>query len=265
MAVRVAPEQAELVLAELLELAPGGVEETTVGDGTVEYAVYGAPGELPALPELRAVAGEALVDVRSEEIPDDWQDRWRSFHRPLVIDSRLAVRPPWEPHQRTSLDVVIDPGRAFGTGSHPTTRLCLELLLSLEPGGPLVDVGCGSGVLAITAAKLGWDPVLGLDLDPAAVEATRENARRNEVDIEVRRFDLRVDPVPAAPTLVANLVAPLLVELAPNIPGGVERLIASGLLAEEADRVAAALRDRGMRVRQRTDMAGWTALLLGEL
>jgi ribosomal protein L11 methyltransferase len=251
------------VLAELLELAPGGVEETTLGDGTVEYAVYGAPGELPALPELRAAAGQALVDVRSEEISNDWQYRWRSFHRPLVIDSVLAVRPPWEPEQGTSLDVVIDPGQAFGTGSHPTTRLCLELLLSLEPAGAFVDLGCGSGVLAITAAKLGWDPVLGLDLDPAAVAATRENAGRNEVGIEVRRFDLRVDTLPAAPTLAANLLEPLLVGLAPNLPDGVERLIASGLLAEEADRVSAAFRDRGLGVRQRKDMSGWTALLLG--
>jgi ribosomal protein L11 methyltransferase len=251
------------VLAELLELAPGGVEETTLADGTVEYAVYGAPGELPTLPELQAAAGLALVDVRSEEIADDWQDRWRSHHRPLVIDSRLAVRPPWEPAQETSLEVVIDPGQAFGTGSHPTTRLCLELLLSLEPAGEFVDLGCGSGVLAITAAKLGWGPILGVDLDPAAVDATRENAARNGVDIEVRRLDVRVDPLPAAPTVVANLVEPLLVGLAPNLPRVVEKLIASGLLAEEADRVARAFAARGLGELARRSLGEWTALLLG--
>lgn len=252
------------MLAELLELAPSGVEELTLADGTVEYAVYGAPGELPALPDLTAAAGEALVEVSTQEIADDWEHRWRQFHKPLVLDQRLTVRPPWErPGGRTELDVVIDPGQAFGTGAHPTTRLCLELLLSLRPAGPLVDLGCGSGVLAITAARLGFRPVVGLDYDPAAVEASLENARVNGVEIEVQRFDLRTERLPAATTVVANLLGPLLVELAPQLPRGVESLIASGLLAEEAERVAAAFRGRGMRVRERRDAASWSALLMG--
>jgi ribosomal protein L11 methyltransferase len=257
------PEQAELVLAELLELAPSGVEEVALADGTVEYAVYGAPGELPALPDLTAAAGEALVEVSTEEIADDWEHRWRQFHKPLVLDRRLTVRPPWEPPDgRTELDVVIDPGQAFGTGAHPTTRLCLELLLSLRPAGPLVDLGCGSGVLAITAAKLGFRPVYGLDYDLAAVEASVQNARLNGVEIAVERFDVRVDPLPAAQTVLANLLGPLLVELAQGVPRGATTLIASGLLAEEADRVAAAFRGPGLRVSERRDMAGWAALLL---
>lgn len=253
------------MLVELLELAPGGVEETTLRDGTVEYAVYGAPGELPAMPDVRAAAGDALVEVHSEEIADDWPDRWRSFHKPMVIGSRLAVRPPWEPEQGTWLEVVIDPGQAFGTGSHPTTRLCLELLLALAPTGSLVDLGCGSGVLAITAAKLGWDPVLGLDLDPAAVAATRDNAARNEVQIGVRRFDLRVDPLPHAQILVANLVESLLVglaaklELAP-VPS---QVIASGLLRREADHVAEAFAARGLHELDRRSAGEWTAVLVG--
>lgn len=251
------------MLAELLELAPSGVEEVTCADGTIEYAVYGAPGELPALPELVAAAGGALVDVRTEEIADDWERRWREFHKPLVLDRRLTVRPPWEPPRgETELDIVIDPGQAFGTGAHPTTRLCLELLLSLEPAGGLVDLGCGSGVLAITAAKLGFGPIVGLDNDPAAVEASLQNAELNGVEIDVRRFDLRTAPLPDAATVVANLLGPLLVELAPSLPGSVEHLIVSGLLAEETDRVAAAFRDPGLRVRERRDMADWTALLL---
>lgn len=242
------------------------MEEATLADGTVEYAVYGAPGELPALPDLQAAASGALVDVRSEEIADDWEDRWRSFHRSLVIDGRLAVRPPWEAEQGTWLEVVIDPGQAFGTGSHPSTRLCLDFLLSLEPTGGLVDLGCGSGVLAITAAKLGWDPVLGLDLDPAAVDATRENAARNDVDLEARRFDLRVDPLPAAPTLVANLLEPLLVALAKRLQTSSQlptRLIASGLLQEEADRVSEAFATHGLRELEQRRSGDWAALLLG--
>jgi ribosomal protein L11 methyltransferase len=249
----------------LLELAPGGVEETTLADGTVEYAVYGAPGELPAMPDLRAAARDALVEVRTEEIADDWPDRWRSFHRPLVMGRRLAVRPPWESEQGTALEVVIDPGAAFGTGSHPTTTLCLEFLLSLEPTGGLVDLGCGSGVLAITAAKLGFNPVLGLDFDPAAVDATRQNAARNDVKLEVLRSDLRVDPLPPAPTVVANLLESLLVTLAGRLDTArrPRRLIAGGLLREEADRVAEAFALHGLNELHRRSSGDWAALLLG--
>ena len=174
------------MLAELLELAPQGVEERDPGGGTVEYALYGAPGELPTLPDLKAAAGDALVDVFTEEVAADWAERWRQFHRPVVIEDRLTVRPPWEPPGHTEIDLVIDPGRAFGTGAHPTTRLCLELLLELDRReGPFVDLGCGSGVLAIAAARLGFAPVAALDVEVAAVEATRENANRNGVALDV--------------------------------------------------------------------------------
>ena len=182
LAVRVRREQAEIVLAELLSLAPSGVEEVAIGSGSdavVEYAVYGAPGELPALPDLTAACGEALVEVRTSEIADDWDRRWRSFHRPLVLGDRLAVRPPWESLVGTSIEIVIDPAQAFGTGAHATTRLCLELMLSLSAGGGFLDLGCGSGVLAIAAVALGWDPVVALDYDPASVQATGDNARVN--------------------------------------------------------------------------------------
>lgn len=264
-----------MVLAELLELAPGGVEESRLPDGSVEYAVYGAPGELPALPALKAAAGEALVEVRSEEVADDWQDRWREFHKPLVMDSRLAVRPPWEPPQGTAVDVVIDPGRAFGTGAHATTRLCLELMVEIsfawrkkspkmEPAlGPLLDLGCGSGVLAIAAAKLGWGPVLAVDNDPSAVAAARENAGANRVEVEVRRLDLRTDPLPSAPTVVANLLGPLLMALASRLASPPpKRLIAGGLLREEADRVAGAFALRGLQERERRLDGDWGTLLL---
>ena len=178
LAVRVRRADAELVLAELLELAPSGVEEVDVDTATVEYAVYGSPGELPELPALQAAAGDALVEVRTTEVADDWADRWREFHKPLVLGERLAVRPPWEPEQGTALDLVIDPGRAFGTGAHATTRLCLELLLELPARGSAIDLGCGSGVLAIAAAMLGHGPVLALDYDQLAVDATRSEERR---------------------------------------------------------------------------------------
>ena len=147
LAIRVARADAEAVLAELLELAPGGLEEREDGDA-IEYVLYGAPGELPALPDVRAAAGGALVDVSTSEIPDDWSERWKAYHRPVDVSwrfRRLRVRPPWEPPLADGLDVEIDPGQAFGTGAHHTTRLCLELLLELEPAGALADWGCGSG------------------------------------------------------------------------------------------------------------------------
>lgn len=262
LAVRVRRADAETVLAELLELAPNGVEEREDGE-VVEYAVYGAPGELPELPDVRAAAGSALVEIATREIPDDWYDGWKRFHRPLDAGGRLWVRPPWAQARPDRLDIAIDPGQAFGTGAHHTTRLCLELLLDLPASGSFADVGCGSGVLGIAAAKLGWAPVVGLDHETAAVEAARANAAVNGVELEVRRWDARRDPLPAAETIAANLLRPLLLtvaeRLAPPLP---RHLVASGLLREETDEVAAAFAARGLRERARREAGEWAALLL---
>ncbi len=278
LALRVRREDAEVALAELLELAPSGVEERELdGGGVIEYAVYGAPGELPALPDLHAAVGGAIVEVVTEEIADDWHERWKAFHKPVDVPagarggSGLRVRPPWEPALAApgpaTEELVIDPGQAFGTGAHHTTRLCLELLLELEPGGPCVDVGCGSGVLAIAAARLGWSPVLGLDHEAESVAATRDNARANGVTVEARRFDLLFDgPSPGAPTVLANLLRPLLLRVAETgFAGAVvpDALIASGLLAHEADEVAAAFAaSLGLREAARHHGGEWAALLL---
>ncbi len=259
------------MLAELLELAPSGVEEVSVSAEIVEYAVYGPPGELPALPDVRAAAGGALVEVSTSEIADDWAERWREFHRPLVLDGRLTVRPPWEPPGTTPIDLVIDPGQAFGTGAHATTRLCLELMLGLSQGsdgealGSLLDLGCGSGVLAIAAARLGWAPVLALDYDPLSVTATAENARVNGVALEVRRHDLRTEPTPPADTVCANLLGALLIDWAAMLrsaSGLPARVIAGGLLERESDRVSTAFAEAGFRLDDRRVRGEWAALLL---
>ncbi|HEY3188632.1 MAG TPA: 50S ribosomal protein L11 methyltransferase, partial [Solirubrobacteraceae bacterium] len=185
----------------------------------IEYVIYGAPGEVPDLGDLRAAAGPALVDVVTSQVPDDWAERWKAWHRPVDVSwrfKRLRVRPPWEPPlDGAGLELVIDPGQAFGTGAHHTTRLCLELLLGLEPGGALADWGCGTGVLAIAAARLGFAPVLACDNDPNALAATLANAAANDVGgIAVERADLRRAPGPWAPTVCANLVRTLLLEVA---------------------------------------------------
>ena len=265
---------AERVLAELVELVPGGVEEDR-GEGYVEYAIYGPPGELPEMPDLQAAAGEGLVEIGTTEIPDDWADRWRDFHEPVVVgEGRIVVRPSWEAGapgvSAAEIDIVVDPGQAFGTGAHATTRCCLEILLELSDRGEakdaLVDWGTGSAVLAIAAAKLGWEPVTGVDHEIPAVEAARANAERNGVTGTFERLNLREQAPPVAPTVVANITAPLLLELGARIASGdIERprtLVLSGLLRTEVDRVAGAYAGAGLREESRRESGDWAALLL---
>jgi ribosomal protein L11 methyltransferase len=234
------------------------------GDGFVEFALYGSPGELPTFPEGSADVGGVRVEVRGEEVPDDWAERWKRFHVPVLVGGKLWVRPPWEePAVRPGvIEVVIDPGRAFGTGTHPTTRLCLELLLELDRRGSFADLGCGSGVLSIAASKLGFSPVRAYDSDRLAVDATLLNARENGVVLDaVERFDLRSGMPPVASVVAANLMRPLLLTLTATVrkePPSV--LIASGLLDHEADEVALAFAP--LVERRRLSMKGWTALLL---
>ncbi|MGA8365495.1 MAG: 50S ribosomal protein L11 methyltransferase [Solirubrobacteraceae bacterium] len=281
LALRVPREQAEVVLADLLELVPSGVEESDLEGGVVEYAIYGAPGELPVLPDLRAAVGDALVEISTSEIPDDWSERWRDFHRPITIPSPapervsgLRVRTPWEsPSEHPGLrEIVIDPGQAFGTGAHATTRLCLEMLLALaacdtERSG-LIDLGSGSGVLAIAAATLGYAPVLALDHDPLSVTAAEQNAAANGARIDVRRFDLRRDRWPGAyrqtsPVMLANLLRPLLLDLAQTLERPPRDLIVSGLLVGEAEEICRAFDRRlGMSERERRISGDWAAVWL---
>jgi ribosomal protein L11 methyltransferase len=288
LAVRCCPEQAELVLAELTVLAPNGVEEEH-GPGYVEYAIYGGEGELPEMGELEAAAGDSLVEVISTVVPDDWADRWQDFHKPLLVGERLWLRPSWEEPREGAVDLVVDPGRAFGTGAHPTTRLCLEFLLELEASGqahgPLTDLGTGSGVLAIAAAKLGWDPVSGYDHEPPSIEASITNAAANGVDAAFERQNLRESLPPLAPTTVANMTAPVLREVAAQLAGVPEgqgrasrsnsgeapgdpplalpaTLVLSGLLLDELGDIAAVFAPAGLVETERRLDGDWAALLL---
>jgi ribosomal protein L11 methyltransferase len=257
--VRVPRAHAEAILALLLDHVEG-VEERDAGED-VEYVLYGSRGELPALPEGAAALGDVLVQVRTDEVAGDWAERWKAFHRPVEAGP-FRVRPPWENATGDRIDIVVDPAQAFGTGGHHTTRLCLELLGDLElegRPGPFADWGCGTGVLAIAAAKLGFSPVVAVDHDVAAVAAARANAVANGAAIDVARRDLRREPAPPAPTVAANLVRPLLLELATVTPHRPERLIVSGLLHHEADEVREAL---GMEEVLRRRSGEWTALLL---
>ena len=178
-----------------------------------------------------------------------WEERWREFHRPVVV-GRLWVGPPWEPPDERLLPVVIEPGRAFGTGAHATTRLCLELLQGLPPAS-ILDVGCGSGVLAIAAAVLGHRPVTAVDADPAAVEATRENAARNSVTVKTRVADAASDDLPAADAAVANIALAAVEAIVPRLD--VRAAVTSGYLAHQRPRV------RGFRHIDRRFAAEWAA------
>jgi ribosomal protein L11 methyltransferase len=268
LAVRCEREYAERVLANLLELAPNGVEEER-GPGWVEFAIYGPPGEVPELGELRAAAGGSLVDVTTTSVPDDWTDRWSDFHRPIEVGGRIGVRPSWWDARDGLLDVVVDPGRAFGTGGHPTTRLCLGLLVELErageASGPLADWGTGSGVLAIAAARLGWGPIIACDREPASLEAVAANAEANGVELVIERLDVREDAPPPAPTVVANLTANLLLECARHLDAGdgaPATLVCSGMLESETDGVAAAFAPADLKEAERRTEGEWAALLL---
>jgi len=241
--VRVPLERAEEARAELLEFAAHGFEERDL-PGALELAVYGGPEVEEA---LRASFGE----VSSERVEPGWEDNWRAFHRPVEI-GRLWVGPPWEEAREGLLPVVIDPGGAFGTGAHPTTRLCLELLQELEPAS-LMDVGCGSGVLAIAAARLGFAPITALDNDPEAIEATLANAEANGVSFEVHLADVLADSLPAAELAVCNISLQALEELAPRLE--CKTLVASGFLTADQPKLS------GFEVVDRHEQAEWGALV----
>lgn len=285
LAVALDPEATDAVANFLWEAGAAGVVEEGE-DCSVALQAFFPPGTDPAetsrrladfLGDLRALAvstGPASVTV--SRIPEEaWAEAWRAHFRPLRIGRRLLVLPPWErppapPADEGRFAVVIEPGRAFGTGSHASTRGCLELLeraLGSRPVDHVLDVGTGSGILAIAAARLGAAAVVALDVDPDAVAAARENAGRNGVADRVR-VELGGPEAWAArpaPVVLANLLASALVRLAPAlgrctaVPG---RLIAGGLLVHEAPAVAASFVPDGFALAEVLEHEGWASLLL---
>jgi ribosomal protein L11 methyltransferase len=202
----------------MLELFPEGFEEIDRADGVELVAYTDAGGE----ERLWHVFG----GVRGENVAADWRDRWKEFHRPVRVGP-LWIGPPWHEPPPGATAIVIDPGRAFGTGAHPTTQLCVELLLELTPSG-VVDLGCGSGVLAIVAAKIGCAPVIALDADENAVAATRSNAKANGVQIDARLADVFRDDLPGVDIALANITRPALLTLAPRLQ--MRQVVSSGYL-----------------------------------
>jgi ribosomal protein L11 methyltransferase len=240
--MRLPAGQAEIARARLLDLAPEGFEEVEHGD-EVELAVYtDDEGER----RLRA----AFPRAASRPVESGWEDRWRAFHRPAIVGG-LWIGPPWETPPAGIEAVVVDPGRAFGTGAHPTTRACVELLARDGPRGSVLDAGCGSGVVAVAAARLGYAPILAVDLDEQAVEVARATCRANGVDGEVRQADVLLDDLPGTDLLIANIELRIVERLLART--GSARAITSGYLA--GDELAAP----GWKRVDRVEREGWAA------
>ena len=223
-----------------------------------------------ALGHLQAFGLRPIGDLRTRVVDEaDWAEAWKAHFHVLRIGRRLVIKPSWRRHHRTADEVVIDldPGMAFGTGLHPTTRLCLETLEAVAERGSLgraLDVGCGSGILSIAAVKLGATRALGVDIDPIAIEATLANARHNRVG---RRVRAREGSIPSGDgpfdLVLANLIAGLLVQHAANLAdelgaGGV--LIASGIFIDREPEVRQALEGAGLEIAGRRHETDWVAL-----
>lgn len=231
----------EAILDQLLPLLPAGVHE----EGALLSVFSGAPLERAA---LEAACGRSLAGWTVEEVPADWRARRaRLGTGGVVVGGRVSIRSPWDPPPPDGVvDVVVERrGSAFGSGSHPTTQMCVALLLELPVGGGAADLGCGVGTLAIAAAKLGWGPVVGVDRVPVAVEVARENVSRNGVAVDVAVADLAVDPVPLAPLLLVNAPPPVHRRVAESLTGEVRHVIVSGIVAEEVEAVLAGYRAAG--------------------
>jgi ribosomal protein L11 methyltransferase len=231
----------EDALDALLPLLPGGVHSD---DGRlVTYS--GAPLDRAA---LEAAAGP-LAGWTVDEVPADWRER--RISRGVVIADRVCIRSPFDREPAPGLiDVVVERrGSAFGSGSHPTTQMCVALMLDLEPSGGAADLGCGVGTLAIAAAKLGWAPVVGVDRVAVAVEVARENVAGNGVAVECSVADLAVDEIPLAALLLVNAPPPVHERVAPALTPEVRHVIVSGIVAHETDAVVAAYRAAGYEPR----------------
>lgn len=225
----------------MLPLAPSGFEEVELGDA-LELAVY---TDAEGAERIAAAFGTSS----STPVEPDWEDRWREFHRPARAGG-LWIGPPWESPPAGEPAVVVDPGRAFGTGAHPTTRACIELLAG-QARGSVLDAGCGSGVIAVAAARLGFAPVLAVDRDPVAVDVALETARRNRVEIEAWAADVVTAPLPAVELVIANIELRVVEQLLGRRPAAVA--ITSGYFADEGPSA------RGWDRATRVELDGWAA------
>jgi len=279
LALRVGREDADRVETAVRADLPWALSREESED-EVELVFLVALAEEPDSDDLREMAGGGILAITRTEVAAEEA-------RPAIDAGRFHVRPPWlAPSgrarsgdeasgrersgdeasgrgRRGAIDLEIASGFAFGTGMHPTTQLCLELLPELEPGGALCDWGAGTGVLSIAAAKLGFGPVTAVEVDPSSLATIRSNALANGVEVTTKWLNLSATEAPWAPTVTANLQGLVIGQAAAElIERPPERMLVSGVMAHEAEALAAAYAPHGLRVRERRERLGWVALVL---
>jgi ribosomal protein L11 methyltransferase len=264
---RLPADEKEALLDALMPLLPAGIRERPAGEGEVELTTIAAAP--PGRAELEAAVGRPLAGWEEEDVPADWRARRARFGGgAFLVGDRLLVRSPWDPPAAEGvLDLVLERGGGgFGSGSHATTRMCLALLLALEPGGGAADLGCGLGTLAIAAARLGWTPVVGVDRMPGAIDAARANGARNGVAVDWGVADLEADPIPLAELLLINAPPPVHARVAEALaaasPGSVRHVVLSGVVPGELGGVLDAYATAGWAVAAQLEEDGWAAARL---
>jgi ribosomal protein L11 methyltransferase len=262
LTLRVSAAEAEKVLDAILPALPGGAHLRQEEERTAItiYDLPGTPGEV----ELRSLLGRLPVELSRSAASDDWRQRRLERYEPLVIADRFLLRPSWAPpgDDLDLVEIVLEQAPAFGTGLHPTTQACLAELAECEPAGSLADFGCGSGVLSIAAAKLGWSPVLAVDVDEGSVAVAGRNAAASGVEIDARRLDLTAVTPPAADALVANVPPEIHLAVAERIEDPPRLVLASGFHPGDIPAVAAAWERLGLSPHDEVRAQGWVVLVL---
>jgi ribosomal protein L11 methyltransferase len=260
--LRVPAADLEEILDAVLPALPGGLHVREDGE-TVELTILAAPGT-PGEEELRVLAGPSLIELRGTEVSDDWRQRRLRRYRPLIVAERFLLRPDWAPQSddRGLIEIVLEQTAAFGTGVHPTTQACLAMLGELVTGGSFADLGCGSGVLSIAAASLGFSPVVAVDVEPNSVATARRNAELNGVEVGVRLADVTAEAPPEADTLVANIPPAVQVALAARVGRPPSTLIASGFKPDEINAVASAWERHKLSIADEVQANEWSVLVM---